>query len=62
MKMRIYLKQVSDGQWKYGKILDASQIIRWTSRSWPTRAATIQAAERDFPDHELNFQDEENEQ
>jgi hypothetical protein len=58
MKIKIYLRQTSDGQWKYGKVLDASQIVRWTARSWPTRAATIQAAEQDFPGCELSFQEE----
>jgi hypothetical protein len=61
MKTKIYLKQCADGQWRYGKIIDAGQIVRWTARSWSTRSAAVDAAQRDYPGIDLIFQDQETE-
>jgi hypothetical protein len=59
MKTKIFLRQKSDGEWVYGQMIGSTGIIRWTWRSWPSRSAAIEAAERDYPGVDLDFRDEE---
>jgi hypothetical protein len=56
----VYLKQLSDGTWRFGwHPVFNPEIVTWSRYSWPTRDKVMDEAERYFSTFQVTFRFEE---